>query len=59
MRPTMLTHRKFLSLAAIIIVLAALPLSALAGYQRINKPNPEGINSRSFWGRCKRGRRCR
>jgi predicted Zn-dependent peptidase len=38
MRPTMFSNRKTLSLA--VLVLAVLPLSALAGYQRINRPNP-------------------
>lgn len=36
----MLNRHKFLSLAALALVLAALPFSALAGYQRINQPNP-------------------
>ena len=34
------SHRKIVLLAILAVVLAALPLSALAGYQRINKPNP-------------------
>ena len=36
----MLNRHKFISLAALALVLAALPVSALAGYQRINQPNP-------------------
>jgi len=40
MRPTMLTHRNSLSLVALVIVLVGLPLSSLAGYSRINQPNP-------------------
>jgi predicted Zn-dependent peptidase len=40
MRSTMFTNHKSISLAALTLVLAALPVSALAGYQRINQPNP-------------------
>ena len=36
----MFTNRKFISLVTLALVLAALPLSALADYQRINQPNP-------------------
>jgi predicted Zn-dependent peptidase len=36
----MLNHRKFISLAALALGLAVLPVSARAGYQRLNQPNP-------------------
>ena len=36
----MFSNRKFISLVTLAIVLAALPVSALAGYTRINQPNP-------------------
>ena len=36
----MFTNRKFISLVTLAIVLAARPISALAGYTRINQPNP-------------------
>jgi len=36
----MFSNRKFISLVTLAIVLAALPGSALAGYTRINQPNP-------------------
>ena len=36
----MFTNRKFISLVTLAIVLAARPVSALAGYTRINQPNP-------------------
>jgi predicted Zn-dependent peptidase len=36
----MLNRHQFLSLAVLALSLAALPFSALAGYQRINQPNP-------------------
>src|ERR1051326_4263082 len=36
----MLTHRKTFSLALVAILLATLPFSALAGFKRVNKPNP-------------------
>jgi predicted Zn-dependent peptidase len=37
---TVFSNRKIISLVALTAVIAALPLSALAGYQRINQPNP-------------------
>ena len=40
MRSTMFPNRKTNLLVTLAIVLAAMPLSALAGYGRINKPNP-------------------
>ena len=40
MRSTMFDNRKSISLAALTLVMAVLPVSALAGYQRINQPNP-------------------
>jgi predicted Zn-dependent peptidase len=36
----MFSNRKFISLVTLAMVLAALPVSALAGYKRINQPNP-------------------
>ena len=36
----MLNRLKLISLATLVLVVAALPLSALAGYTRINQPNP-------------------
>jgi predicted Zn-dependent peptidase len=36
----MFSNRKFIFLVTPAIVLAALPVSALAGYKRINQPNP-------------------
>src|SRR5438046_2696727 len=40
MRITMFPNRKLISLVALAFTLVAIPASALAGYQRINKPNP-------------------
>ena len=40
MRQTMFANPKSISLAALTLVMAVLPVSALAGYQRINQPNP-------------------
>jgi predicted Zn-dependent peptidase len=39
-RSTPFSSRKFISLAILAVVLAILPVSALAGYTRINRPNP-------------------
>ncbi len=36
----MFSNRKFISLVTLAVVLAILPVSALAGYTRINQPNP-------------------
>src|SRR5215471_1182905 len=40
MRTTMFPNRKFISFLLLAFSVAALPGSALAGYQRINRPNP-------------------
>jgi hypothetical protein len=40
MRPTLLPNRKLIFLAALALGAAVLPGSALAGFKRINQPNP-------------------